>query len=252
MRTSKFGYQEGGVGFGVLAVVLMVMGMVGWLMYYQARVTGEKTVEVVEEQVTIEATTGAEVAGIMELSGIDNPVLRLEVFKAYAGKVRPSLSAELQERLDEVVSYVEENLTVLMTANPELSEDITEAAAAVKEALVEEETEGIAGVQMKLSEAEELEVGSEVEVSGVLVFASEDPVTGAGVFTMETSEGMTLYFVFSPANSAVYQEEMEGKMVQMTLEITAIEDDVVLYDVVAGPEIAVSPSPTEVPEEDAE
>jgi hypothetical protein len=258
--------QTGAIGFGVIIAVVIGVAALGWVLYQQTRVSSlQKELEDTKgqlEQVTQATQQAAEgVAGALAegagdiasaIAGIDNPVLRLELFKAYADRIRDSLSADAQEELDEVVVYVEKNMTVLMTPNPDLPEEIAASIAKIKEELAAEETDEIASTQMESEEAAKLKVGAEVEVTGVLNFAGVDPVTGAGVFTMNTAEGMTLYFTFSPANTSTYQAQFNGKEVTMTLEITAIEEDVVLYDVTEGPELAATPAPTEADEEEAE
>lgn len=262
MDRKTFNTQAGTVGFGVIIAVVVGVAALGWILYQQTRVSSLKkeladTKGQLEQvgQATQQAAEGVANAlaggtgNIQDaIAGIDNPVLRLELFKAYADKIRSSLTKESQEELDEIVVYVEKNMTVLMTPNPELPDEIAASIAKIKEELSAEETDEIASTQMESEEAAKLKVGAEVEVTGVLNFAGTDPVTGAGVFTMKTESGMTLYFTFSPANTATYQGQFNGKEVTMTLEITAIEEDVVLYDVTKGPELAATPSPTKAEE----
>lgn len=266
MDRQTFNSQAGAVGFGVIIAVVVGVAALGWILYQQTRVTSlEKELAETKGQLEqVGQATQQAAQGVAEalvdgagdiknaIAGIDNPVLRLELFKAYADRVRDSLSAETQEELDEVVVFVEKNMTVLMTPNPDLPEEIKASIAKIKEELSAEETDEIASTQMESEEAAKLKVGTEIEVSGELQFAGEDPVTGAGVFTMKTDDGMTLYFTFSPTNTTAYQTEFNGKEVTMTLEITAIEEDVVLYDVTSGPELAATPAPTEAGEEEAE
>lgn len=266
MDRKTFNSQAGAVGFGVIIAVVVGVAALGWILYQQTRVTSlEKELADTKGQLeqvgqatqqAAEGVANALVDGAGDIrnaiAGIDNPVLRLELFKAYADRIRDSLTAETQEELDEVVVFVEKNMTVLMTPNPDLPEEIKASIAKIKEELSAEETDEIASTQMESEEAAKLKVGTEVEVTGVLQFAGEDPVTGAGVFTMKTAEGMTLYFSFSPANTASYQEDFNGKEVTMTLEITSIEEDVVLYDVTSGPKLAATPAPTEAGEEEAD
>jgi hypothetical protein len=249
MKKKEFANQQGAVGFGVIIAVLVAVAAGGWVLYQQTRVTSlEKELSETKSQLeqvnsaTEQAAQGvanAMVSGAGEIgdaiAGIDNPVLRLELFKAYADKIRSKLTKDTQEELDEVVVYVEKNITVLMTPNPDLPENIAASVDKIRTELEGEETDEIAGSQMSSADAAKLDVGDELEISGVLTYAGEDTVTGGGVFTMNPEEGMTLYFTFSPANTASIKEEMNGKEVEMTLEITAIEEDVVLYDVTAGP-----------------
>ena len=181
---------------------------------------------------------------------VENPALRLQLFKAYAAKVKAVLTPESQKQLNTIVVYVEKDPTVLIKPPATWPSDVQAAVTAVKAEITKAKTKAVATVQLKDLTAPTPVPGKTVVLTGILEFVSTDPVTGAGVFKLTNeSDELDYYFQFSPTNTEEYKTSLVGQTVKMTVKITGEANGLVTYDVVSGPTAAstASPSPTIAP-----
>jgi len=144
-------------------------------------------------------------------------------------QLRPELTDEGQDALDEIWDYIEDDPNVLNLEFDQHPKYITDDFLIVKKQIIQAIGSG--------EEPESnIEVGDSYEVIGKLEVTDEVTPMGLLYKVVDYASGAELYFVFdTDMEAAVEEEEMVGQDVSITIEITEEDGGNVAYMITDGP-----------------
>lgn len=183
------------------------------------------------------------------IQGIDNPQMRLALFKAFANKLKTALTPESQVDLDKIVVYVEKQPVILVQKPAQLPAEIQTAVENIKAEVQKAKVKAVGTTVIKsIPGTPTPAAGKTVTLTGTLTAGPADTMLGGNVYSLvDKTDGQTYYFQFSDTNAATVNE-MVGEEVSITIKTTGTTDDgMVTYDVVSGPTLAADLTPTVKP-----
>lgn len=188
---------------------------------------------------------------------------KVAFIKMTANNLKGKVSAKVQESVDTIVAYVDEDPTVVLIKEVDRPKEIQDALVVVRKemdklGLTATQTENTKTIVTKSGEEVTIEEGEQYVVTGVLEphtvsvetkekLGAENPEEDLSnetmlgkTYSLTTDNGTKLYFLFNEEFSKTVDEDFVGKRVDITVEVTNISEDlgVVTYQVVKGPTLA--------------
>jgi hypothetical protein len=173
-------------------------------------------------------------------------VVKLALLKAYATSLRSSLTKAELEDLDRITLYIQGNPNVIVTKNPNLPQDIAQAAANIKLKAKALRNKAVVVIKDEADKAT-YTLGEEVTLTGTISFVEDDAIYGGSIFMLTESEtGNTYYLHFNEANSQNIKNTMLDEQVTVDVKVTSKANEPLSFEVVSGPTM-VKQSPTPQP-----